>query len=64
MGVTVREFEVLQLLVHRHANQSIAKRLHISPRTVEKHVASLLARTQMSDRGALIEYAADEALSA
>lgn len=57
-GVTVREFEVLQLLVRRAGNRTIGERLHISPRTVEKHVASLIAKTGLADRGALSEYAA------
>jgi DNA-binding CsgD family transcriptional regulator len=58
IGVTLREFEVLQLLIQRCANKVIATRLHISSRTVEKHVASLLVKTSLPDRGALAEYAA------
>jgi DNA-binding CsgD family transcriptional regulator/tetratricopeptide (TPR) repeat protein len=57
-GVTVREYEVLALLADRHGNRAIAGRLHISPRTVEKHVASLLAKTGQPDRLAMGEYAA------
>ena len=41
-GVTSREAEVLDLLVERLTNREIAQRLYLSPRTVEKHVASLL----------------------
>ncbi|WP_333770416.1 helix-turn-helix transcriptional regulator [Streptomyces sp. IBSBF 2435] len=51
-GVTVREFEVARLLATRIGNKDIAGRLHISPRTVEKHVASLLRKTGHPDRGA------------
>ncbi|HEX8864802.1 MAG TPA: helix-turn-helix transcriptional regulator, partial [Lentzea sp.] len=40
-GVTVREFEVLRLVVERFGNAEIAERLFLSPRTVERHVASL-----------------------
>ncbi len=57
LGVTVREFEVLELLVLRLANKTIAGRLHISPRTVEKHVASLLLKTDQPNRSALVEEA-------
>jgi DNA-binding CsgD family transcriptional regulator len=57
-GVTPREYEVLGLLVFRLGNKDIAARLHISPRTVEKHVASLLGKTGQADRGRLIDYAA------
>ena len=56
-GVTPREYEVLELLVFRFGNKEIATRLHISPRTVEKHVASLLCRTGQGDRARLIDYA-------
>ncbi|WP_439656292.1 AAA family ATPase [Lentzea sp. HUAS TT2] len=57
-GVTVREFEVFVLLADRMGNKAIGTRLHISPRTVEKHVASLIAKTGQPDREALSAYAA------
>ncbi|GAA2965801.1 regulatory protein, luxR family [Actinokineospora diospyrosa] len=56
-GVTVREFEVLVLLADRMSNKAIAARLHISPRTVEKHVASLITKTGSDDRVALSVHA-------
>ncbi|MEH1017088.1 AAA family ATPase [Micromonospora sp. CPCC 206060] len=56
-GLTVREFEVLLMLTDRHGNKDIAQRLFISPRTVEKHVASLVAKTGCDDRAGLREYA-------
>jgi DNA-binding CsgD family transcriptional regulator len=56
-GVTVREYEVLQLLADHMGNKDIARRLHISPRTVEKHVASLMAKSNLQNRSALTEYA-------
>ncbi|WP_016699815.1 helix-turn-helix transcriptional regulator [Actinoalloteichus spitiensis] len=59
LGVTSREFEVLELLVHRLGNKAIATRLHISPRTVEKHVASLITKTGRADRAGLVELAAE-----
>ncbi|GIH72104.1 helix-turn-helix transcriptional regulator [Sphaerimonospora thailandensis] len=57
-GVTVREHQVLILLAERRGNVEIGERLFISPRTVEKHVASLLSKTGLPDRAALREYAA------
>lgn len=57
-GVTVREYEILQLLTERLSNREIATRFHLSPRTVEKHVASLLVKTGHRDRIALAEYGA------
>ena len=58
-GLTAREYEVFLLLVPRMGNQEIAQRLYISPRTVEKHVASLLAKTGRPNRAALCDYAAE-----
>jgi DNA-binding CsgD family transcriptional regulator len=59
LGITSREFEVLELLPGRLSNKALAARLHISPRTVEKHVASLLLKTGLSDRDALFDRAAE-----
>jgi hypothetical protein len=60
IGVTVREYDVLRLLGERMGNKDIARRLHISPRTVEKHVARLMAKTFRADRATLSEYAATQ----
>ncbi|MFJ9523238.1 helix-turn-helix transcriptional regulator [Kitasatospora sp. NPDC101801] len=60
-GVTAREYEVLLLLGTRPGNQEIAGRLFISARTVEKHVASLLAKTGCPHRAALCDYATETA---
>ncbi|MGW0516190.1 response regulator transcription factor [Crossiella sp. NPDC003009] len=59
VGVTVREFEVLRLLIGRLGNREIAERLHLSPRTVERHVSNLITKTGLPNRIALSEYAAD-----
>ncbi|HET7014205.1 MAG TPA: helix-turn-helix transcriptional regulator [Streptosporangiaceae bacterium] len=56
VGVTVREHEILQLLRERLTNREIASRLHLSPRTVEKHVASLITKTGQANRITLGEY--------
>jgi DNA-binding CsgD family transcriptional regulator len=53
LGVTAREAEVLELVGERLSNKDIAGRLYLSPRTVEKHVASLLLKTGAADRAAL-----------
>jgi DNA-binding NarL/FixJ family response regulator len=45
LGVTEREADVLRLVVQGLGNREIAERMFLSPRTVEKHVASLLAKT-------------------
>ncbi|MEU2184314.1 helix-turn-helix transcriptional regulator [Streptomyces thermolilacinus] len=56
LGITVREYEVFQLLPERLGNREIADRLYISPRTVEKHIASLGTKTGRTNRAALCEF--------
>ncbi|MFF5805174.1 helix-turn-helix transcriptional regulator [Streptomyces sp. NPDC012746] len=58
-GITAREFEVARLLAERGSNKDIAARLHISLRTVEKHVASLLHKTGHPNRTSFAEAAHD-----
>lgn len=45
LGVTEREADVLRLVAQGLGNREIAERMFLSPRTVEKHVASLLSKT-------------------
>jgi DNA-binding CsgD family transcriptional regulator len=45
LGVTEREADALWLAAQGMGNREIAEALFLSPRTVEKHVASLLAKT-------------------
>ena len=52
--LTLREREVLRLLVERYTNPDIADRLGISTRTVESHVAALMRKFARSDRRDLI----------
>jgi DNA-binding CsgD family transcriptional regulator len=58
LGVTSREADVLALVTEGLTNQELATRLHLSPRTVEKHVASLLAKTGCRRRAQLAGYVA------
>lgn len=58
-GVTVREYEVFVLLADRLGNKDIAERLFISPRTAEKHIASLVAKTGRSNRAELCAWSAE-----
>jgi len=57
LGVTEREAAVLKLAAQGLSNREIAERMFLSPRTVEKHVASLLAKTGVR-RAQLTGYAA------
>jgi DNA-binding CsgD family transcriptional regulator len=47
-GVTAREVEVLSYLAAGRSNRQIAEALHLSVRTVEKHVERLLMKTGSS----------------
>jgi DNA-binding CsgD family transcriptional regulator len=58
-GVTVREYEVLTLLGARLGNREIAQRLHLSVRTVEKHVSNLIVKIGLPNRIALSAYVLD-----
>jgi DNA-binding NarL/FixJ family response regulator len=50
LGITRREAEILELVAAGLANKQIAARLHLSPRTVEKHVESLFRKTGATSR--------------
>jgi predicted ATPase/DNA-binding CsgD family transcriptional regulator len=52
-AVSAREAEVLALLGLQRSNAQIARQLHISVRTVESHVSSLLRKYGAEDRQAL-----------
>jgi DNA-binding CsgD family transcriptional regulator len=57
LGVTSREVDVLKLVADGLSNREIGSRLFLSPKTVERHVGSLLQRTGTTDRAALGELA-------
>ena len=50
LGLTHREQEVLELLCEGRTNASIATKLVISPKTVDHHVSSVLAKLGVSKR--------------
>lgn len=55
--LTDREQEVLELLTHGLSNAEIGHQLHLSPRTVEKYVSSLLRKTSTNNRAELVRFA-------
>ena len=57
-GITTREADVLRLVADGLANKQIAAHLRLSPRTVEKHVESLLRKTGSRSRTELAVAAA------
>jgi pimeloyl-ACP methyl ester carboxylesterase/DNA-binding CsgD family transcriptional regulator len=54
VGVTRREFEVLDLVASGATNTAIADELHISVRTVESHISSLFIKLGSDNRAGLI----------
>ncbi len=58
LGVTEREADVLRLVAQGLSNKEIAEAMFLSPRTVEKHVERVLAKTSLR-RAELATYSAD-----
>jgi DNA-binding CsgD family transcriptional regulator len=58
LGITSREMDVYLLVARGFSNSEIAARLYISPKTVETHVASLVAKTGQAGRRELVAHAA------
>lgn len=56
-SLTAREQQVLELLTHGFSNIEMGQQLHLSPRTVEKYVSSLLRKTNASNRAELVRFA-------
>lgn len=57
VDLTKREQDVLILLTNGLSNIEIGNSLHLSPRTVEKYVSSLLRKTSTSNRAELVRFA-------
>jgi DNA-binding CsgD family transcriptional regulator len=60
LGITDRQADVLRLLAEGISNREIAARLHLSPRTVEKHIEALLRKTAARSRTQLVAIAGPE----
>ncbi|HAX87794.1 MAG TPA: DNA-binding response regulator [Cyanobacteria bacterium UBA11370] len=62
LHLTKREQEVLNLLTTGLSNAEIGNKLHLSPRTVEKYVSSLLRKTETSNRAEIVRFAMENHL--
>ena len=60
--LTPREREVLQLIARGYRYKEIAARLHLSVKTVEAHVSSVLRKLQLSSRHELTRWAHERRL--
>jgi len=54
--LTPREVEVLRLIALGHTSVEIARKLHLSPRTVETHRAHIHRKLGLSTRAELVRY--------
>jgi DNA-binding CsgD family transcriptional regulator/tetratricopeptide (TPR) repeat protein len=61
-GLTAREVEVLASLVQGLSNNAIAKKLSLSTRTVEHHIASILQKMDVTSRNEAVALALKENL--
>ncbi len=55
--LTARERELLRLIAEGVSNQTIARDLHLSPKTVRNHVSNIYAKLQVADRAEAIVHA-------
>ena len=60
--LTPREREVLQLIARGYRYKEIAARLHLSVKTIEAHVSSVLRKLQLSSRHELTRWAHERRL--
>ncbi len=62
LALTPRELEVLGLLAQGLTNKSIARRLFVSERTVDRHVSNIFNKIDVSSRAAATAYAYEKGL--
>jgi two-component system response regulator NreC len=56
-ALSAREVEVLRLIALGHTSVEIARKLHLSPRTVETHRANVQRKLGLATRAELVRYA-------
>jgi DNA-binding NarL/FixJ family response regulator len=61
--LTPREREVLQLMAEGNTTKQIARRLHISPKTVEAHRLRIMTKLDIDNVAQLTKYAIQEGLT-
>ena len=55
-GLTPREIEILRLIARGKANRAIANELHLSERTVHRHVSNIFTKLDVDSRTAAVAY--------
>ena len=62
LGITPREFEILEALAAGHSNREIAERLFVSENTVKTHASRLFDKLQARRRTQVIQRAKEAGL--
>ncbi|MBK9049893.1 MAG: response regulator transcription factor [Chloroflexi bacterium] len=62
-GLTVREREVASFIAQGRSNGEIAAALVLSKRTVEKHIANILSKLDLTNRAQLVRWAIENGLT-
>jgi len=62
LQLSQREMEIIELICHGLSNQEIADKLHISKRTVDKHRANILSKTDTNNTASLVMFAVEHKL--
>ena len=57
LGISEREYEVLELLAEGHTNKTIAEKLFVSSNTVKTHLAHLYDKLEVSRRTQAVQKA-------
>lgn len=57
LGITEREYEVLQLIARGHSNKEVGEQLFISENTVKTHVSNLLVKLDAKRRTQALKHA-------
>ena len=60
--LTDREREILELIARHETNPEIARRLHLSQKTVRNHVSNIFTKLQVSDRAQAVVRAREAGL--
>ena len=56
-GLTARELEVLRLVAAGGTNKAIGRELHLSEKTVERHLSHIFSKLDVPSRSAATAYA-------
>jgi len=62
-GLTEREREIVTLIAQGKTNGEIASELVLSKRTVEKHVANILSKLELTSRAQIVRWAMEQHLT-